>query len=31
VIQALAREQITLGEDEAKALNRLDSALGRVL
>jgi hypothetical protein len=31
VIQALAREQIGLGEDEAQALNRLDGALGGVL
>jgi hypothetical protein len=31
VIQALGREQIALGEDEAQALNRLDAALGGVL
>jgi hypothetical protein len=28
VIQALSREQIPLGEDEAQALNRLDGAVG---
>jgi hypothetical protein len=28
VIQALGREQVMLGEDEAQALNRLDGALG---
>jgi hypothetical protein len=31
VIQALGREQLVLGEDEAQALNRLDGALGRIL